>query len=371
MIIGIPKEIKHFENRVSIVPANVATLVSDGHQVLVEASAGAGSHFADEDYVKAGACIVSREEVYTKCEMLCKVKEIEPSEYDLLYPGQIVFSYLHSNAHPEMTRFLLDHNITGICYEDVDDDEGKFPLLAPMSTFAGKGGFLAALHLSQSIQGGSGKILCRIPGLETPHITILGAGFAGMGAAELASAFGNQVTILDIDLKALKHAQELLPSNVELLISNRTNLVNCLKKTDVFMNCILWPKTRKDHLVYRTDLGLMKKSALIIDVSCDDEGAIETSHSTTHADSTYVVDGICHYAVDNIPSAFAASASELLSLNTFPYIRKVANLGFKQAMLKDAHLRRGLTTYKGKLTLEETALKQGLPFSDPLDAIQD
>ena len=368
MIIGIAKEIKNNEYRVCLVPADVQTLTADGHQVLVEQGAGVGSGFSDDAYKAAGATIVGKE-VYTDSDIFCKVKEIEPEEYPLFRPGQIVFSYLHSNAHPEMTQFLLDNEITAICYEDIDDKEGKFPLLIPMSIFAGKGGFIAALQYSQTIYGGSGKILSNIPGIETPHITIIGAGYSGMAAAEMASAFGNQVSLLDLDVKILQKAKQSLPPNVEFLLSNRTNLLKCLKKTDVLINCVLWPKTRNDHLVYRSDLSLMKPDALIVDVSCDEAGAIETSKSTTHDDSIYSVDGIRHYAVDNIPSAFAGSSSELLSMSILPYLRKVAKLGVKEALQADPHFRRGLTTYKGKLTLKETAEKLGKPFTDPLDAL--
>lgn len=369
MIIGIPKEIKVNENRVSLVPADVETLIQDGHTVLVETKAGLGSGFTDEDYLTSGAKITDQANVYRRCDLLCKVKEIEASEHALLKRGQIVMTYLHSNAHYEMTTFLLDQHITGIAYEDIDDPEGKFPLLSPMSIFAGKGGFLAALQYSQTIYGGPGTILCNITGLAKPHITILGAGYSGVAAAELAAAFGNQVSLLDIDLKALEKARLALPENVEFLASNRKNLLECLAKTDVFINCILWPKTRQDHLVYRKDLGLMKRGSLIVDVSCDEAGAIETSRSTTHDDSIYEIDGIRHYAVDNIPSAFARDASVLLSLSILPYVRQVCNQGVEQALLENQYLRRGLTTYRGKLTLEETARKLNLPYIPPLVAI--
>ena len=215
MIIGIAKEIKNNEYRVCLVPADVQTLTADGHQVLVEQGAGVGSGFSDDAYKAAGATIVGKE-VYTDSDIFCKVKEIEPEEYPLFRPGQIVFSYLHSNAHPEMTQFLLDNEITAICYEDIDDKEGKFPLLIPMSIFAGKGGFIAALQYSQTIYGGSGKILSNIPGIETPHITIIGAGYSGMAAAKWqvhwqpSESPGPRRQIL-------QKAKQSLPPNVEFL----------------------------------------------------------------------------------------------------------------------------------------------------------
>ena len=369
MIIGLPKEIKKNEYRVAATPAAVAAFTRAGHKVLFEHDCGIGSGFADEEYIASGAEMKSHEDVYRLCDMLYKVKEIEPAEYDLLHEGMIVFTYLHSNAHPEMTRVLLEKNVTGVCYEDIDDDEGKFPALAPMSVLAGKGGFLAALNFSQAVHGGKGILLARIPGVPTPDVTIIGCGNSGLGAAELAAAFGNKVTILDIDYKAMNEVSHKLPPNVEFLYSNRENLITCLKRTDVLINCILWPKTRKDHLVNREDLSLMKKGAMIIDVACDDAGAIETCRSTSHDDPVYYEEGILHYCVDNIPSAFSCTASQTLSAATLPHALNMANKGVVEAMKEDKHLRRGLTTYKGMLTLLETAQKHSMPFTDPLEAI--
>jgi alanine dehydrogenase len=369
MIIGIPKEVKKNEFRVASIPEAVVTLVNNGHTVLVEKNAGIGSGFTDVEYEKAGAQITLREVLYKNCDMIYKVKEIEAIEYDLLHENQIVLTYLHSNAHLEMTNELLKRKITGVCYEDIDDEQGEYPMLAPMSMLAGKGGFLAALNFSQSVHGGRGLLLNRIVGVPTPEITIIGCGWSGVGAAELAASFGNKVTMLDISKKAMESAKNKLPINVEFLFSNRENLLNCLKRTDVVINCILWPKDRKDHLVSREDLKLMKRGAFIIDVACDNEGAIETCRSTTHDNPIYYEEGVLHYAVDNIPSGFAETASQMLSESTLPYALKIANLGVKEAMSIDAHLRRGLTTYKGMLTLKETAIKHGIPFVDPLIAI--
>lgn len=369
MIIGLPKEIKKNEYRVAATPAAVAALIRKGNSVLFEHDCGLGSGFPDTEYLAAGAEMVSHEDVYRKCDMLYKVKEIEPAEYDLLHEGQIVFTYLHSNAHREMTEELLKRNVIGVAYEDIDDDEGRFPALAPMSVLAGKGGFLAALYFSQSVHGCKGLLLNRIAGCPTPDVTIIGCGNSGIAAAELASSFGNKVTILDVNWKAMDRAKSLLPANVEFLQSTRENLVSCLKRTDVLINCILWDKTRTDHLVNREDLKLMKHGAIIVDVACDDNGAIESSVSTSHDDPVYYVDGILHYVVDNIPSAFSCTASQTLSAATLPYAIAMAQKGVEQALLDDAHLRRGLTTYYGKLTLEETALKQHMTYTDPKDAI--
>lgn len=369
MIIGVPKENKHNEFRVAAVPSSVSVLTKNGHTVYVEHDAGVGSGFSDNEYINAGAQMAEKEEVYAKCDLLYKVKEIEPIEYNMLRKGQIIFTYLHSNAHLEMTKELLNKRVIGIAYEDVDDDNSEFPLLIPMSILAGKGGFIAALYFSQSVHGGSGRLLSNITGVTTPRVSIIGCGWSGVGAAELAASFGNKVTMLDVSYKAMEKAKAKLPVNVEFLYSNRENLEVCLKESDIIINCILWNKTRKDHLVYRNDLHMMKHGAIIIDVACDDAGAIETCNSTTHDDPIFYEEGIMHYCVDNIPSGFSRTASILLSAATLPHTLSIANNGVEDALIKDAHLRRGLTYYYGDLTLKETADKHDLVYTDPVEAI--
>lgn len=366
MIVGISKEIKNNEYRVACTPNGVKEFVKRGHNVLIEKGAGEGSGFSDEDYKNQGAEIVeTAEELYKRSELIYKVKEIFPEEYKYLREGLIVFTYIHSNAHRDQTDAFLNSKAIGIAYEDVDDQNGEFPLLKPMSEIAGKGGFIAALNFCQSIHGGSGLLLARVHGVRTPEITIIGAGNAGLGAAELASSFGNKVTILDIDTNKLELAKNILPPNVELLYSDEQNLINCLKRTDVLMNCILWPKWRTDHLVTREMLKLMKPKALIVDVSCDDNGAIETSKSTSHDDPIYVVDGITHYVVDNIPAAFPQTSTYSLCNATLPYALQIADKGVKKALIDNKYLRRGLTTWDGQLTLEETGKKQNRPYTTP------
>lgn len=359
MIIGVLKEIKDNEYRVAAVPAVITEIKRHGHSVLVQSGAGAGSGFSDGEYASAGAEIVpSADEVYRRADLFYKVKELFPQEFQYLRQDKIVFTYLHSNAHPEETDALLESRVSGFAYEDITDDSGHFPLLSPMSILAGKGGFLAALHHTQSVFGGTGVLLSNLCGVETPVITIIGCGNAGIACAEMAAAFGNEVRILDVNINAMRGAQPHLPSNVTFLISNRANLVKCLKESDVVFNCILWPKNRKDHLVYREDLKLMKPNSLIVDVSCDDNGAIETCRSTTHNQPVYYEEGVKHYCVDNIPSAFARSASILLSNATLPFLLEIADKGVIRALKENRHLRAGLTCYNGCLTLEETALKQ-------------
>ena len=365
MIIGVLKEIKPNEFRVAATPAAVGQLTARGHKVLVQKDAGIGSGFADAEYAAAGAEILeSAHEVYTKADLFWKVKEMFPQEWQYMNRDKIVYTYIHSNAHPEETDAILSSRVTAIAYEDITDDKGGFPLLKPMSILAGKGGFLAALHHSQSVFGGSGTLLANVTGMETPVVTIIGCGNSGMGAAELAAGFGNTVRILDVNLDAMEKAKAQLPQNVSFLMSNRDNLVKCLKDSDVIINCILWPKHRKDHLINREDLKMMKPGAMIIDVACDDEGAVETCRSTTHDDPVYREEGILHYCVDNIPSAFARTASTMLSNATLPFLLQIADKGVEKALKDNVHLRKGLTAYDGKLTLKETALKQNRELTD-------
>lgn len=372
MKIGVMKEIKPNEYRVAATPSATAELVRHGHEVFVEHNAGAGSGFSDADYEAAGAVVeADAEKIWTSVDMIYKVKEIFPEEYKYLRDDLIVLTYIHSNAHLDQTEALMKSGCVSIAYEDISDDKGGWPLLTPMSELAGKGGFLAALHFMQTVNGGPGKLMANVCGVEAPVVTIIGCGNSGLGACEMAAAFGCRVNVLDINYDAMLQAKKTISGNVSYLFSNRTNLMKCLKETDVLINCILWPKTRKDHLVNREDLKLMKPGAMIVDVACDDEGAIETCRSTTHSDPVYKEEGVVHYCVDNIPSAFAQTASTTLSNATLPFALAIADKGIKKALKDDRHLRRGLTTYDGKLTLLETAEKYDIEFTDPNELVMD
>lgn len=364
MIIGIPKEIKPFEYRVAVTPEGVAEIIQNGHKVLIEKNAGIGSGFSDANYLSAGAEIKTQSEIYNDSNIIYKVKELFPKEFSYLRDDLIVFTYLHSNAHPEMTDAFLNSGATGIAYEDIEDESGQFPLLKPMSEIAGKGGYIAALQFMQSCHGGKGLLLSNVVGLSKPEIVIIGAGVAGLGATELAVGFGNHVTILDIDIVKLETVKNLFDGKIECLMNNKINLEKSLGKADVLINCILWPKSRTDHLIDRQMLSLMKPGSLIVDVACDEGGAIETCKATTHQDPVYEVDGIIHYCVDNIPSTFARTSTYYLSQSTLPYLLKLAKNGVEEALKSDNGFRKGLSFYKGKLTLEETALKQNREYVD-------
>lgn len=374
MKVGIVKEIKNNENRVAIIPSCVKEFIRHGHEVYIECGAGLGSGFRDEEYAEAGAIMVEKaEDVWNGVDLLYKVKEILPSEYKYVREDLIIMTYLHSNAHRDETQVLLDAKCPSIALEDItsDDPAKKFPLVANMGELAGKGGFLAACYYAQSVHGGPGLILNNVCGSDAPIVSIIGCGYTGLGAAELASAFGCTVKMMDIDLKAMERAKDKLPSNVSFLYSSRQAIEDCLKVSDVVINCVLWPKTRKDHLINKEDLAMMKHGAMIIDVACDDGGAVETCRSTTHDDPVYYVDGILHYAVDNIPSAFSKSSSTRFANDSLPYALAVADKGIKQALKDDKHLRAGLTTFDGKMTLKETAEKFELPWADPEELIKE
>ena len=369
MIIGIPKEIKSQEYRVAITPLGVTEFKKHQHTVLVEADAGIGSSITNQDYLAAGAEIVDKEELFKRADMIYKVKEIFPEEFKYLRAGLIIFTYIHSNAHREQTDAFIESKAVGIAYEDIQDTKGNFPLLRPMSEIAGKGGFLAACQFIQKIHGGTGVMPTRVYGVATPEITVIGAGYAGIGAAELASAFGNKVTLLDVSFDKLEQAKAILPANVELLYSNTATIAQCLTQSDVLINCVLWPKWKKDHLVTRDMIRTMKPGALIVDVSCDDGGAIETCRSTSHDNPVYFEEGIMHYCVDNIPSAFSRTATYALTGATLPYALEIADKGCKQALLDNPVLRKGLSFYWGELTLAETSKKQNRPYKSPEEVL--
>ena len=365
MIIGVLKEVKPNEYRVAAVPDTVRELVGRGHQVYVEHDAGKIAGSSDEDYKAAGAIIGDADSIYTKAELIYKVKELFPHEYKYMKKDKILMTYIHSNAHPEETDCLLESKCTAFAYEDFRDVNGGFPLLKPMSQIAGRGGFMAAMHFKQAVHGGNGQMLCNIPGVDTPVITIIGAGNSGKGAAIFAAGLGNEVRIIDNSLKAMEVAKLALPPNVTFLMSNRANFVKCIKESDVIINCIMWDRTKNEPLVSKDDLKTMKPGAMIVDVACDEPGAIETGKSTTHTDPTYVVDDIIHYCVDNIPSAFAKTASEMLSSATLPIVLEIAEKGVEKALKDNKYmLRTGLTCYDGKLTLAETAFKQNRTLTD-------
>ena len=369
MVIGVPKEIKNKEYRVAITPAGIREFKKKNHTVLIEPGAGLGSSITDKEYTDAGAELANKDELFRRADMVYKVKEIFPEEFHYLRKGLIVFTYIHSNAHVEQTDAFLKNQVIGISYEDIKDKNGNFPLLRPMSEIAGKGGFIAACQFMQKIHGGCGLMLSRVYGVSTPEIMVMGCGYGGVGVAELAAGFGNRVSMLDIDFDKMEKAKAALPSNVEFLYSNEHNIIECVKKSDVVFNCVSWQKWRKDHLITREMLKHMKPGALIVDVACDDAGAVETCRSTTHDDPVFFEEGVMHYCVDNIPSAFSKTATYALTGATLPYALEIADKGYEKALKEDTILRKGLCFYLGELTLEETGRKQNRPYKTPEEVL--
>lgn len=356
MIIGTNKETKSHEYRVALQPSSVEALVSRGHTVLVERGAGEGAGWSDEEYEEAGATLVDDPKtIFAEAEMVYKVKEPMEWEYDLMRSGQLLFTYIHSAGNRPLCDKLLSTGVWGIAFEDVELEDGRLPLLEPMSTIAGYMGMFKGFELLQTLNGGPGLMPCGMPGARPTQVMILGGGFVGQGALQLAAGLGAEVTVLDIDPEKLAQIQRRHPST-RTLFSNQRNIRETLSQVDILLNAVMWPKTRKGHLVTRQMLELMRPGAVIVDVSADIRGALETcERQTTHNDPVYVVDGIPHYVVANIPSLAARTASEALSNVTLPYALQIADKGARQALLDSRALRLGVTCIAGKMVRRVTA----------------
>ncbi len=371
MIIGVPREIKKSEHRVSITPPAVDALVSKGHQIIIETLAGAGSGISNEDYTSAGANLApDAKTVYQRAEMILKVKELFPQEFDLLREGQIIFTYIHSANNPEETQALLDKKVIAIAYEDIETNDGRCPLLTPMSEIAGEVGLIMGVYHMFTTTGGSGILIGGAVGSEPANVAILGAGNVGIGAARYAISLGADVTLLDIDLERLRDIRQTILPRIKTVYLNEFNVRQMLPKIDLLINAVKWPPQSDKHIVTREMLGLMKNKALIVDISCDPAGAIETCVPTSHDQPTYVVDGIQHYCVDNLPSAVAKTASHALSNTSLPYVLKIADKGWLAAIKEDVTLRRGLGFAFGYLTFKPTATAQNKPYTSPEEIIE-
>lgn len=371
MIVGVPKEIKNNEYRVSVTPAAVDALVSKGHQVVLQTQAGTGSGISDEDYASAGAVIVpDAEAVFNRGEMILKVKELFPNEFESLKEGQIVFTYIHSANNPEETQALLDKKVVAIAYEDIQTDDGRFPLLTPMSEIAGEVGLMMGVYHMFTINGGGGILVGGAVGVDAARVTILGAGNVGLGAARYAVGLGAEVTLLDIDLQRLREVRQKIFPTISTCYLNNYNVRQILPESDLLVNAVKWPPYATHHIVTREMLGLMKKDALIVDISCDPAGAIETCVPTSHDKPVYSVMGIRHYCVDNLPSAVAKTATYALSNATLPYVINIADNGWQKAVKEDAALRRGVGFVLGHLTFKPTAIAQNRAFTSIEELIE-
>lgn len=356
MVIGVLKEIKSDENRVSLLPAGVELLRQNHHKVIVETGAGEGSSFPDEWYESAGATILSSpKEVYAKSDMVLKVKEPLPQEYGLLREGQIVFTYFHFAASEQLTRAVIESKCIAIAYETIENRKGELPLLTPMSEVAGRLSIQAGARFLEKPQGGRGILLGGVPGVEPAKVVIIGGGVVGTNAAKMAAGMGAKVYILDINLSRLRHLDDVMPKNVTMIMSNPETVRSMLQDADLVISGVLIPGAKAPKLVTRDLIKSMKKGAVIVDVAIDQGGSLETSRPTTHNDPVYEVDGVIHYCVANMPGAVPITSTMALTNATLPYAVQIANLGYKQALLKNPEIQKGANIVLGNVTYEHVA----------------
>ena len=356
MIVGIPKEIKNNENRVSLTPSGARELVQRGHTVYVQHTAGINSGFTDEDYEKAGAHILpSIEDVYGTAEMIIKVKEPIESEYGLVREGQLVFTYFHFACDQQLTEAMIKSKSVCMAYETVVDRQGALPLLIPMSEVAGRMSVQEGARFLEKPQGGKGILLGGVPGVKPAKVLVLGGGVVGTNAALMAAGLGADVTICDISLPRLRQLNEFMPKNVKTLFSSAHNIEQELATTDLVIGAVLIPGAKAPHLITRPMLKLMKKGSVLVDVAIDQGGCFETSHPTTHAEPTYEVDGIIHYCVANIAGAVPCTSTLALTNATLPYAVKLADMGWGKACETDSGLKKGLNIVNGKVVFPAVA----------------
>lgn len=372
MIIGVPKEIKQGENRVAMTPAGVEELTKAGHTVIVERGAGAGSGITDDEYEAAGATPADEAQfVYERAELIVKVKEPEAHEAAWLRDGQMVFTYLHLAAVPELTRTLVERRVTAIGYETVQTADGGLPLLTPMSEVAGRMAVQIGANLLEKTRGGRGVLLGGVPGVPPADVVIIGAGNVGAGAARITLGMGANVTLIDINIERLRYLQETLHGNLITVMSNRFNIERAVKYADLLIGAVLVPGARAPQLVTEDMVRAMKPGSVIVDVAIDQGGCIATADRvTTHDNPTYVKHGVIHYAVSNMPGAVPRTSTMALTNATLPYIMKLANQGFAAAVRGDAALAKGVNCYAGHVTQRGVAEAHGMPYTDLVEVLQ-
>jgi len=372
MLIGVPKEIKNFESRVGMTPANVRELTSRGHAVLVETQAGVGIGCDDDVYRQAGAEIAgTAADVFARAEMIVKVKEPQPQECKMLREGQILFTYLHLAPDPEQARLLKESGCIAIAYETVTDAHGGLPLLAPMSEVAGRMAIQAGAMCLENVSGGSGILLGGVPGVRPAKVTVIGGGVVGTNAARMALGLHADVTILDRSIERLRELDALFGDRLRTVYSNQDNLDDHVFNSDMVVGAVLIPGAAAPKLVTRPMLSQMKPGSALVDVAIDQGGCFETSKATTHADPTYNADGIVHYCVANMPGAVARTSAYALNNATLPYVIQLAEQGWKKALKANAHLLAGLNILSGRVTYEAVAVALNdtyVPASEALDA---
>jgi alanine dehydrogenase len=360
MIIGVPKEVKDHETRVGITPWGVKALVDAGHTVLMEANAGALSSMPDGDYKSAGAEIVgSAAEVWKRAQMIVKVKEPIASEFPYLRDGLVVFTYLHLAPLPELTDALLKRNVTGIAYETIRDRTGGLPLLTPMSEVAGRMSVQVGATYLEKERGGRGVLLGGVPGVPPANVCVIGGGIVGTNAAKIALGMGAITTIIDLSLNRLRELDDIFGGRVYTLASNSYSIARAVQQADLVIGAVLIPGASAPKLVTRAMVEQMKPGAVIVDVAIDQGGCIETARPTTHSNPAFVVSGVVHYCVTNMPAAVPHTSTVALTNATFPYVMKLAQMGAESAIRDDAAIREGVNTYGGHVTYAAVAESQG------------
>ncbi|MDX6440589.1 MAG: alanine dehydrogenase [Gaiellaceae bacterium] len=368
MRIGVAKEIKTDEYRVALTPAGARELVQRGHEVLIETAAGDGSSFPDLEYERAGAHILSVDDVWAQAEMLLKVKEPIAQEYPRLREGLVLFTYLHIAADEPLTRALVDSGITAVAYETVETDDHRLPLLAPMSEIAGRLAAQAGAYFLEKPLGGRGLLLGGVPGVAPGRVLVLGGGVVGYNAAIIAIGLGAQVTILDRSIDRMRYLDEILSGRVSTVMSSTLQIESSIADADVVIGAVLVPGTRAPKLVTRAMLGVMKTGSVIVDVAIDQGGCVETARPTTHTDPVYSVDGVTHYCVANMPGGVPITSTKALTNATLPYVEAIAEHGLPEAVSRDGALARGVNTLHGKITYAPVAEAHDLEYT-PLETV--
>jgi alanine dehydrogenase len=367
MIVGILKEIKEEENRVSMTPAGVEVMKKNGHTVLVEKAAGVGSGFEDEAYLKAGAEIADTpQEIFERAEIVMHVKEPLPSEYPLLRKDQILFTYLHLAAAEELTHALIKSGAICIAYETIQKEDKSLPLLTPMSEVAGRMAIQQGAKYLEMAQGGDGVLLGGVPGVDPATVLIIGGGVVGINAAKMACGLGAKVYLLDTNLDRLRYLSDVMPRNCFLLMSSPAAIRQLVGRSDVVVGAVLIPGAKAPKLVTREMLKTMKKGAVLVDVAIDQGGCFETSRPTTHSHPTFIVDGVVHYCVTNMPGAVPKTSTLALTNATLPYAVEIANRGWKRAMKENREIKAGANVVKGNVTYKAVADAFGLEYV-PID----
>ena len=365
MIIGVAKEVKDHETRVGLVPGSVSALREAGHRVLVETNAGLGSSLPDQDYVEAGAEIVSLAgDLWRQSDLVVKVKEPQPSEYAHFRPALILFTYLHLAPLPELTAKLVETKMSAVAYETIREEDGSLPLLTPMSEVAGRMAVQVGAQYLEAPNGGRGILLGGVPGVAPGNVVILGGGVVGHNSAKMAVGLGAHVSILDINMNRLRELDDIYSSQIVTLASSAWTIREALRHADLVVGAVLIPGASAPKLVRRDMLKVMKKGAVMVDVAIDQGGCFETSHATTHTDPIYYVDNVLHYCVSNMPAAVPHTSTFALTNATFPYLMQLANKGLAKACETSNAVREGVNTYQGHITYPAVAESQGQPWRE-------